>query len=193
MVDTVGVGHTKLSTDNTLFKIAEGIFSMSEGISHVLYVIDGRFTGDEINTFNMIKDSIFKSGILDYITIVRTKFSNFRDKGECEKDVKQMREENKLVAEIVDSCNGVIHVDIPDIAKKDDDDDYVNNARKMSRKKVLDYLEEKYKDEYFKSENWDVLCNKIVEYIRNYNLQELEIDPDILKLSERGFFLKNNI
>ncbi|PKK61829.1 hypothetical protein RhiirC2_760275, partial [Rhizophagus irregularis] len=75
----------------------------------------------------------------------------------------------------------------------DDDDDYVNNARKMSRKKVLDYLEEKYKDEYFKSENWDVLCNKIVEYIRNYNLQELEIDPDILKLSERGFFLKNNI
>uniref|UniRef100_U9UDK4 Protein kinase domain-containing protein n=1 Tax=Rhizophagus irregularis (strain DAOM 181602 / DAOM 197198 / MUCL 43194) TaxID=747089 RepID=U9UDK4_RHIID len=193
VVDTIAVGGSKLSTENILFKIAEGILSMPEGISHVLYVIDGRFTGDEINTFNMIKDSIFKSGILDYITIVRTKFSNFRDKGECEKDVKQMREENKLVAEIVDSCNGVIHVDIPDIAKKDDDDDYVNNARKMSRKKVLDYLEEKYKDEYFKSENWDVLCNKIVEYIRNYNLQELEIDPDILKLSERGFFLKNNI
>ncbi|CAG8677750.1 6288_t:CDS:2, partial [Rhizophagus irregularis] len=186
VVDTIAVGGSKLSTENILFKIAEGILSMPEGISHVLYVIDGRFTGDEINTFNMIKDSIFKSGILDYITIVRTKFSNFRDKGECEKDVKQMREENKLVAEIVDSCNGVIHVDIPDIAKKDDDDDYVNNARKMSRKKVLDYLEEKYKDEYFKSENWDVLCNKIVEYIRNYNLQELEIDPDILKLSERG-------
>ncbi|CAB5362531.1 unnamed protein product [Rhizophagus irregularis] len=193
VVDTIAVGGSKLSSENILFKIAEGILSMPEGISHVLYVIDGRFTGDEINTFNMIKDSIFKSGILDYITIVRTKFSNFRDKGECEKDVKQMREENKLVAEIVDSCNGVIHVDIPDIAKKDDDDDYVNNARKMSRKKVLDYLEEKYKDEYFKSENWDVLCNKIVEYIRNYNLQELEIDPDILKLSERGFFLKNNI
>ncbi|PKK61830.1 hypothetical protein RhiirC2_760279, partial [Rhizophagus irregularis] len=75
----IAVGGSKLSSENILFKIAEGILSMPEGISHVLYVIDGRFTGDEINTFNMIKDSIFKSGILDYITIVRTKFSNFRD------------------------------------------------------------------------------------------------------------------
>ncbi|PKK74689.1 hypothetical protein RhiirC2_738282, partial [Rhizophagus irregularis] len=75
----MGVGDTKLSTENTLFKIAEGILSMPEGMNHVLYVIDGRFTEDEISTFNMIRDSIFKSGILDYLTIVRTKFSNFRN------------------------------------------------------------------------------------------------------------------
>ncbi|CAB5156153.1 unnamed protein product [Rhizophagus irregularis] len=37
VVDTIGVGDTKLSTENTLFKIAEGILSMPEGISHVLY------------------------------------------------------------------------------------------------------------------------------------------------------------
>ncbi|CAB4487340.1 unnamed protein product [Rhizophagus irregularis] len=82
---------------------------MSEGISHVLYVIDGRFTVNEINTFNMINDSIFKSGVLDYVTIVRTKFSNFRNEEECEKSMKQTREGNKLVAEIVNSCNGVVH------------------------------------------------------------------------------------
>ncbi|PKC03416.1 hypothetical protein RhiirA5_401943 [Rhizophagus irregularis] len=194
VVDTIGVGDTKLSTENTLFKIAEGILSMPEGMNHVLYVIDGRFTGDEISTFNMIKDSIFKSGILDYVTIVRTKFSNFRNKGECETDMKKMREENELIAEIINSCNGVIHVDNPpiNIIEEEDDDDYkdrilVNkNARKKSRKKVLDDLEEKNMDEHFKSENWDVLCNKIVEYIRNNNLQELEIDPDILKLSEEA-------
>ncbi|PKK61278.1 hypothetical protein RhiirC2_760900, partial [Rhizophagus irregularis] len=75
----IGVGGTKQSTENTLFKIAEGILSMPEGLNHVLYVIDGRFTEEEISTFNMITDSIFKSGILDYVTIVRTKFSNFRD------------------------------------------------------------------------------------------------------------------
>ncbi|PKK74688.1 hypothetical protein RhiirC2_738280, partial [Rhizophagus irregularis] len=81
-----------------------------------------------------------------------------------------MREENKLGAEIVNSCNGVIHVDNPpiDIIKEYDDDyDYedrilVNkHARKKSRKKVLDYLEEKNMDEHFKSGNWDVLCSKI--------------------------------
>ncbi|CAB5314084.1 unnamed protein product [Rhizophagus irregularis] len=193
VVDTMGVGDTKLSTENTLFKIAEGILSMPEGMNHVLYVIDGRFTEDEISTFNMIRDSIFKSGILDYLTIVRTKFSNFRNKGECETDMKKMREENKLGAEIVNSCNGVIHVDNPpiDIIKEYDDDyDYedrilVNkHARKKSRKKVLDYLEEKNMDEHFKSGNWDVLCSKIFEYIRNDNLHDMEIDPDILKLSE---------
>ncbi|PKB98626.1 hypothetical protein RhiirA5_431073 [Rhizophagus irregularis] len=54
----------------------------------------------------MIEDSIFKSGVLEYVTIVWTKFSKFRNKGECELDMKRMREENKLVAEIVDSCNG---------------------------------------------------------------------------------------
>ncbi|CAG8723850.1 16320_t:CDS:2, partial [Rhizophagus irregularis] len=93
VVDTIGVGGTKQSTENTLFKIAEGILSMPEGLNHVLYVIDGRFTEEEISTFNMITDSIFKSGILDYVTIVRTKFSNFRDKRVCEVDIKKIREE----------------------------------------------------------------------------------------------------
>ncbi|PKY58026.1 hypothetical protein RhiirA4_479566, partial [Rhizophagus irregularis] len=168
VVDTIGVGDTKLSTENTLLKIAEGIPLMPEGINHVLYVTNGRFTRDEINTFNMIIDSIFKSDILDYVAIVRTKFVNFGNRSECEMDLKKMREENELIAGIVNSCNGVIHVDNPPInIIEDDDDDYkdrilVNkNARKKSRKKILDYLEEKNMDEHFKSENWDVLCNKI--------------------------------
>ncbi|CAB4444983.1 unnamed protein product [Rhizophagus irregularis] len=167
---------------------------MPEGISHVLYVIDGRFTGEEINTFNMIKDSIFKSGVLEYVTIVRTKFSNFRNNGECEMDKKKMREENELIAGIVNSCNGVIHVDNPpiDIVKADDDDDHEdrifisNGARKKSREKTLDFLRKIYKDKPFESEKWDEICNKIVEYIRSNNLQELEIDSDILKLSEEA-------
>ncbi|CAB4493602.1 unnamed protein product [Rhizophagus irregularis] len=180
VVDTIGVGGTKQSTENTLFKIAEGILSMPEGLNHVLYVLDGRFTKEEISTFNMIRDSIFKSGILDYVTIVRTKFPNFRDKRACEVDIKKMHEEskeNELIAEIVNSCNGFIHVDHPpiDIVKEEDDDDYEGrilankNVRKKSRKKILDYLEEKHQDKRYKSENWNELCNKIVEYT-NHNL-----------------------
>ncbi|CAB5208491.1 unnamed protein product [Rhizophagus irregularis] len=182
VVDTIGVEHTKLSTKDTLLKIAEGIPLMPEGINHVLYVTGEGFTEEEINTFIMIRDSIFKSDILDYVTIVRTRFSDFRNKSECEKDLKIMREENELIAEIVDSCNGVIHVNIPqiDIAKNDDDyEDRIlvnKNARKKSREKTLTYLEEIYKDKRFKSENLEVLCNKIGEYIRSDNLHELEIE-----------------
>ncbi|CAB4493597.1 unnamed protein product [Rhizophagus irregularis] len=141
----------------------------------------------------MIKDSIF-NGILEYVTIVRTKFYNFGNGRECEKDIKVMRGKNELIARIVNSCNGVIHVNNPpiNIIEEEEDDDYKDrilfnkNARKKSRKKTLNYLEAKCTDEHFKSENWDVLCNEIVEYIRNNNLQKLEIDPDILKLSEEA-------
>jgi GTP-binding protein EngB required for normal cell division len=193
VVDTIGVGNTKLNIKYTLFNIAEGILSMPEGINHVLFVIDGGFTSEDINTFELIRDSIFNGGILKYITIVRTKFHNFRNKKECDTDVKIMLEEKGIIAEIIDSCCGVIHVDNPpiDFVKDNDDDDYesqiiVNkNARKNSREKIFDYLEEKNHKENFKSEDWDKLCNQIDEYIRNNNMQELEIDPDILKLSEK--------
>ncbi|GBB96836.1 hypothetical protein RclHR1_02850007 [Rhizophagus clarus] len=193
VVDTIGVGDTKLSTENTLFKIADGILSMPEGISHVLFVINGRFTKEEIDTFNLIKESLFKSDILRYVTIVRSNFSNFRTNKECDKDIELMRNESDIIAQIVNSCNGVVHVDNPsvDLFKDDDEDDdeyeqridINRNARKKSRKIVLNYLE-KNRDKPFRLDNWDELCKKIVDYIRKNNLDELEIDPDILRLSE---------
>ncbi|PKC03633.1 hypothetical protein RhiirA5_450843 [Rhizophagus irregularis] len=134
-----------------------------------------------------------KENIRNILLVGRTGGGRSTNKGECETDMKKMREENELIAEIINSCNGVVHVDNPPInIIEEDDDDYKDrilfnkNARKKSRNKLLTYLEEKNMDEQFKSENWEVLCNEIIEYIRNNNLQELEIDPDILKLSEEA-------
>ncbi|GES90155.1 kinase-like domain-containing protein [Rhizophagus clarus] len=143
VVDTIGVGDTKLSTENTLFKIADGILSMPEGISHVLFVINGRFTKEEIDTFNLIKESLFKSDILRYVTIVRSNFSNFRTNKECDKDIELMRNESDIIAQIVNSCNGVVHVDNPsvDLFKDDDEDDDEYEQRidinRNARKKQL--------------------------------------------------------
>jgi hypothetical protein len=184
VVDTIGIGDNKLSTDYTLFKIAEGILSMPEGISHVLFLIDRIFTEEEIRTFNLIKESIFDVCILDYVTIVRTKFSNFKNEKICDIDKEKMLSDNE-VTKIVNSCNGVIHVDNPpiNIVEDDDDEDYGDrivfnkNARKRSRKIILDYLEKNYHDKPFKFENWDKLCKKIVDYTKN---QKLEINPYIL-------------
>ena len=49
MVDTTGVGDTKLDKKKVLYKIAEGIYLMPEGISQVLVVLDGKFTTEEID------------------------------------------------------------------------------------------------------------------------------------------------
>ncbi|GBB96834.1 hypothetical protein RclHR1_02850005 [Rhizophagus clarus] len=194
VVDTVGIGDINLSIDHILFKITEGILSMPEGISHVLFVINGRFEQEEIETFNLIKDYLFKSDILRYVTIVRTKFSNFRNKRERDTDKEKMCEESGIAAKIVNSGNGVIHVDNPpiDLVKDDDEDDdeydervNVNrNARKRSRKIILDYLNENRHDEPLKLENWDELRKMIANYIGNNNTNELEIESDSLKLSE---------
>ncbi|CAB4433856.1 unnamed protein product [Rhizophagus irregularis] len=54
--------------------------------------------------------------------------------------MKQTREGNKLVAEIVNSCNGVVHVDNPsiNIIEEEDDDDYKDRilVNKNARKKI---------------------------------------------------------
>ncbi|CAB4444972.1 unnamed protein product [Rhizophagus irregularis] len=179
VVDTIGAADTKLGLKDVLYKIANGTYAMPEGISQVLFVVDGRFTKEEINTFNMIKDSILDAKILGYVTLVRTKFGNFRSKDECEKDICKMREESETIAEIVSLCNGVIHVDNPpiNIEKIDDDgDEYVaqikinKNVRTKSRENLLSYLENVrpvQKNEYLKLSKWDKLNVNIRNYVKN--------------------------
>ncbi|GBB96835.1 hypothetical protein RclHR1_02850006 [Rhizophagus clarus] len=192
VVDTVGFEDTNLSTKQVLYKIADGIYSMPEGISQVLFVVDGRFLPEKIKALNLINDVFFESGILDYVTLVRTKFDNFRTKEECDKDIKLMCKENDTIAKIVKSCNGVIHVDNPpmDLVKDDDDDDYENritvnkNARNRSRKILLNYLENVrsvQKNEHFKLKTWDKLHVNILEYVKNTEgaQKKMDYDPEL--------------
>jgi len=51
VVDTIGVGDTSLAEKKVLYKIIDGIYEMPEGISQVLFVIDGRPTAEEIEAF----------------------------------------------------------------------------------------------------------------------------------------------
>ena len=44
VVDTIGVGNTKLTKKEVLYKIAERFYSMPEGTSQVLFVVEERFT-----------------------------------------------------------------------------------------------------------------------------------------------------
>jgi hypothetical protein len=146
---------------------------MPEGISQVLFVVDKSFTAEEKITLELHKEIIFETGILEYVTIVRNKFDNFRNKNECERDKKYVFEENEIIAEIVNSCNGIIHVDNPsiDIDKKDYDNEgqiiIYQNARKESRIILLNYLEEVCQEKYYKLEEWDDLHTKFASYTKS--------------------------
>ncbi|RIA88987.1 hypothetical protein C1645_806499 [Glomus cerebriforme] len=116
VVDTVGIGNTELPTEIILDRISKEI---SKGRSEVLFVINERFSVEEIKAFKLFKDS----GIFEDITIVKTKFANFKDKEECKKDKNQLCE-NGIFARIINTSRSIVYVDNPSINIKKYDDDY---------------------------------------------------------------------
>jgi t-SNARE complex subunit (syntaxin) len=63
----------------------------------------------------MMRRFIFDKEIVGYTTIVVTNFPDFEDEGKCKKNEKLMKEENEEMAEIMNSCRMIIHVDNPPI------------------------------------------------------------------------------
>ncbi|RGB23491.1 AIG1 family-domain-containing protein [Rhizophagus diaphanus] len=196
VVDTIGVGDTKLSTKKVLYKVLDGIFSIPEGISQILFVIDGRFTGEEAKIFNLLKGSIFdifEIGILDYVTIVRTKFSNFKNKDKCDADKEQLHNENEDIAKIVKSCKDVVYVDNPptnmQITDEDDEETIATNKkiRDRSRKIILEYLDGACQADYFKLKSWDQIREPITKYLES-NCED--VPPELEKNKEVEALIK---
>jgi GTPase Era involved in 16S rRNA processing len=153
IVDTAGIKDTKLSEREIIEKLAEAIKMMPEGICHILFVINGKFTIDEINMFKSVKYAIFEGDVNRYITIVRTNFPSFRNEKKCEEDKNSLISEAEEIKDIIESCNGVIHVNnsiIRDVLDATDDQEKRqiisdNNSSKINREKsreiLMDHLE----------------------------------------------------
>jgi len=142
IVDTIGIGDTKLSKKEVLLRIAEGIRIMKEGIYKVFFTFSGRFTIQEIEAFEQVKNAILESGITKYTTIVRTNFPLFRNKDKCEADRQSLREESKAIAEVLNSFSGIIYVDNPLALGVEDELEITValNKRKESRRIIMDHL-----------------------------------------------------
>ncbi len=160
-------------------KIGEIIKLMPEGVSQVLFVIDERFTAEDIDVFKPFRDAIFHSDIVKYTTIVRTKFGNFKNEGECKKDKNDLRKglimidpqlhnnknnkKSKSIANIIKSCRDIVYVDNPPInIKPIDEDDHARigtnkKTREKSRLILLNYLERVCPNENYKLPIWDKL------------------------------------
>ncbi|CAG8684236.1 hypothetical protein GLOIN_2v1725873 [Rhizophagus irregularis DAOM 181602=DAOM 197198] len=158
VVDTIG-------KEVTYEKMGELIHLIPEGLNQVLLVIDGKFMiKEKIGLSELFRKLIFEDGIAEYITIVRTKFSNFKNESECKKDKEDLCKESKTIAKL---CKNIVYVDNPPISIFVDDEDdeetiRINRKRRdQSRNILLEHLEKTC----HKLEKWDNLCAKIDSYI----------------------------
>jgi hypothetical protein len=95
IIDTPGIGDTKMSDNEVLDIIAEAVYLVREGASQIFFVVSGRFDQSEMATYNLLRTIIFDENITEYTTIARTRFADFRSKKKCEEDVELMIQESQ--------------------------------------------------------------------------------------------------
>ena len=170
IIDTPGIGDTKLPPEEILEIISEAVYLVRDGVSRILFVTDGRFDKHETAAYNLLRSAIFDEEITNHTTIVRTKFSNFENEEEREKDIDKIKE-NEELKEIIDSCQEeVVYVNNPpvEIAGADDETEAEINKRKRSRsRKILfDHLNKTCQEENYKPKNLEELEKKIHERMK---------------------------
>jgi len=115
IIDTIGIGDTSLSEQETLYKLGSLVQEIKEdGINQIFFVGNGRFTKETIEALRILSLVIFDKNVSNYTTILRTSFSDFRDSEKCDRDIQALRGENPDLTAVIDSVNGrVIHIDAP--------------------------------------------------------------------------------
>jgi len=93
IVDTPGIGDTKMSDNEVLDIIAEAVYRVKEGVSQVLFVVGGRFDQYEMATYNLLRTIIFDKEITKHTTVVRTRFDDFDNEEKCLTDINSMTKE----------------------------------------------------------------------------------------------------
>src|SRR4051812_13725665 len=72
IIDTPGIGDTKMSDNEVLDIIAKAVYLAKDGIGQVFFVNDGRFDQYEMATYDLLRTIIFDENITKHTTIVRT-------------------------------------------------------------------------------------------------------------------------
>lgn len=114
IVDTVGLCDTRLPEQGVLHKIAEMSNQIRDGLNQILFVTGGRFTKEEVKSYNLLSQIIFDSQVANYTTIFHTSFPAFEDEDACEQDRQNLRNENRDLFNIIRNAQ-VIYVDNPPI------------------------------------------------------------------------------
>ncbi|CAG8661243.1 7723_t:CDS:1, partial [Paraglomus occultum] len=176
VIDTIGISDTREGTEMSLKKVLYNLakvgYVVKDGLSQILLVTDGtdKSWKQEISLYNLLKETIFDEKIAQYTTIVKTRFANFEDEEECEKDRQILSkvggEVGEFINELIDKRgNKIVYVDnppvdIPGEGKRVEQQKKLNiETREISREVLLEKLVA-YENVY-KPENLDKL-NKII-------------------------------
>ena len=181
IIDNIGFGDTRKDSfkeEDVLCRIADGIHSAKEGINQILFVVKGKFSEEHIKIFNLFEKVISETGITKFTTIIKTDFASFRSPEVCERDKGALIRETNELRTIIESCNGILHVDNPSVETSDKSEKEVNKKkREKSREIVLDHLLEKCQDIY-KFEEWDNIYSIVTKYkemkeeVKRNNIEE---------------------
>lgn len=142
IIDTIGLGDTKLLESEVLHEIAKVYDKVKDGLNQVFFVISKRFTKEEEEAYNILRTVIFDNRITKYTTIVRTNFPGFQKPEKSEEDKENVKKENPRLAEIINSCRKLIYIDNPPLNDDYDEDEIVTNKKKReaSRARLLAFL-----------------------------------------------------
>src|SRR6185437_3563802 len=169
IIDTIGIGDTELTPQGVLTRLAEiGTRVKSEGLNHILFVTQGRFTKEEIEAYDLLSSIIFDRGVLNYTTVVRTNFPNFEDAEACANDRMRLRMQNAELSHILGSVN-VFYVDNPPLEGRPRVIEMNKETREESRKRLLTYLATCQEGNYRPS-NIDTLDERVENYKTNEQL-----------------------
>src|SRR4051812_10130625 len=123
IIDTIGIGDTKLTTQGVLTKLAEMAGRIKEeGLNHILFITQGRFTKEEIEAYDLLSSIIFDRDVLKFTTVVRTNFPRFKKEEVCANDRAKLRMENADLVHILNKVN-IIYVDNPPTLGLDEEED----------------------------------------------------------------------
>jgi len=181
IVDTIGLDDTELKLRQVIRIIAKGCKKIENGLSQVLFVIGEKFTREEVEAYKILRKVLFDEEVTQYTTIVRTKFDNFDEEGECKTDIDLIiKENNESIIEMIKSCNcKIIHIDNPpvNIKGKRAAERISSNKeiREDSRKVLLSHL--KNCQDIYRPRNLE----RINEKIDSFAVEEIEILQKELK------------
>jgi len=95
IIDTPGIGDTKMSDNEVLDIIAEAVYLVRNGVDQVFSVTNNRFDQSEMATYNLLRTIIFDEKITGHTTITRTNFDDFKNEEKCLTDISSMIKEAK--------------------------------------------------------------------------------------------------
>ncbi|MEG7979041.1 MAG: hypothetical protein NY202_03980 [Mollicutes bacterium UO1] len=180
IIDTIGIGDTKLTPQGVLMRLAEIAGRVKkEGLNQILFVTKDRFTKEEIEAYDLLSSIIFDKNVVKYTTIVRTGFPEFEEDEVCEEDRQLLREENADLAHIIRSVN-IIYLDNPPInlvgsGRRVEQQITLNKeARKESRRRLLTYLATC--EDTYRPDNIDTLDERVRDYATNEEKLQKEIE-----------------